>query len=246
MIQARTCGRLGNFLFQFAATYSHAKKKGFDYCMPNRSMNERLWPTPKFKNIKYCGPQPGKLYQEKSPMYSPIPDEDNLILEGYWQSEKYWHGFKKELAEVLEFNGEQNDYVSIHVRRGDYLKFPDEFPILQMEYYKQAVEFFNGIGYDAFRIYSDDINWCKIAFTPQNFPGMRVRYFMSGRPAIDDMRDMYNCKAMIIANSSFSLFPALLRTDNPLIIAPAEHRWFGKNAQHLNSKDRVPERFIKL
>jgi hypothetical protein len=60
------------------------------------------------------------------------------------------------------------------------------------------------------------------------------------------MREMYNGAGMIIANSTFSLFPALLRTDNPVIIAPTEDMWFGKNAKHLNSKDRLPERFIKM
>lgn len=245
MISARTCGRLGNFLFQFAATYSHAKKNGFDYCMPLRSMNERLWPTPKFKNLKYCGPQPGKTYVEPSPAYSPIPDEDNLILEGYYQSESYWHGFKKELADLLEFEHKPSDYVSVHIRRGDYVKCPNEFPVLPMEYYRSAIDFMKGIGYNHFKIYSDDIKWCIIAFGQHNFADIQVS-FSTGKSAIDDMRDMYNGAGLIIANSSFSLFPALLRSDNPLVIAPAEYRWFGKNAQHLNSKDRMAERFIKI
>jgi hypothetical protein len=60
------------------------------------------------------------------------------------------------------------------------------------------------------------------------------------------MKDIYNAKAAIIANSTFSLYPALLRADNPVVIAPAEHRWFGIQAQNLNSPDRMPERFIKL
>lgn len=246
MVTGKTCGRLGNFLFQFSAVYGHARKYGFDWCMPSKSMQERLWPTPKFKNIKYCGPQPGKLIQEKGPQYQELPAEDNIVLEGYWQSEKYWHGFHKEISDVLEFQNEPYDWVSLHVRRTDYLNFPNEFPVLQVDYYRQSVEFMNGIGHHAFKIYSDDINWCKIAFTPQNFPGMKVKYFSTGNSAIEDMKDMYNAKAMIIANSTFSLYPALLRTDNPIVIAPKEERWFGKNAQHLNSKDRMPERFIKM
>lgn len=249
MISARTCGRLGNFLFQFAATYSHARKNRFDYCMPLRSMNERLWPTPKFKNIKYCGPQPGKTYLEPSPAYSPIPDEDNLILEGYYQSERYWHGFKKELAEVLEFAGPGiYERVGVHVRRGDYVKCPDEFPVLPGEYYFLSFKHMintGEIGKSRFKIFSDDIKWCKTFFQSSDFSGMDIIY-SEGQSALQDMKDLFCMESMIIANSSFSLFPALLRTDNPIVIAPAEHRWFGKNAQHLNSKDRVPERLIKL
>lgn len=245
MISSRTCGRLGNFLFQFAATYCHAKKNGFNYCMPKRSMNERLWPTPKFKNIKYCGPQPGRLYQEPSPAYSPIPDEDNLILEGYYQSEKYWHGFHDQISGVLEFEHRPADYVSIHVRRGDFLQFSDQFPVLPIEYYEKSVQYFVNKGFISFKVYSDDIKWCRNAFETNQYSSSRFT-FSTGKSPIDDMRDMYNGAGLIIANSSFSLFPALLRSDNPLVIAPAEHRWFGKNAQHLNSKDRVPERFVKL
>lgn len=245
MVSSRTCGRLGNFLFQFAATYSHAKKNGFDYCMPKRSMNERLWPTPKFKNIKYCGPQPGKIYMEKSPAYSPIPDEDNLILEGYWQSEKYWHELNKEIAEVLEFEHKPSDYVSLHVRRGDYLQFQDQFPVLPIEYYRNAFDYAKQHGQSYFKIYSDDIKWCQRAFNTDLFNDVQITY-STGKSAIDDMRDMFNGAGLIIANSSFSLFPALLRSDNPIVIAPAEHRWFGPKNKHLDSKDRMADRFIKL
>lgn len=245
MVTAKTCGRLGNFLFQFSAVYGHARKHGYDWCVPSKSMQERLWPTPKFKNIKYCSPQPGKLIQEKGPQYQELPAEDNLILEGYWQSERYFNDYKHEIAQILEFNYEPRDYVSLHVRRGDFLKFPDEFPVLPMDYYRDGIEFMKGIGYKYFKIYSDDIKWCMIAFSPQNFPDIQITY-STGKCAIDDMRDMYNAKAMILANSTFSLFPALLRKYIPIVIAPVEQRWFGKNAKHLDSIDRVPERFIKM
>lgn len=214
--------------------------------MPKKSANERLWPTPRFKNIKYCGPQPGKHFIQPSHAYHPIPDEDNLILEGYWQSEKYWHEFKKELAEVLEFEHKPADYVAVHVRRGDYLQFPEQFPVLPMEYYKIAIWHFEELGYKKFKIYSDDIKYCKSVFFYEYSSHDLEFEFSTGKSAIEDMRDMYNGAGFIIANSSFSLFPALLRADNPIVIAPAEHRWFGPKNKHLDSKDRMPERFIKI
>lgn len=246
MITAITCGRLGNFLFQFAATFCHAKKNGFEYCMPKRSANERLWPTPKIRNIAYCSPQPGVHFTQPSHAYHPIPDNDNLILEGFWQSEKYWHGLKTEIAAVLEFEHNLADYVAVHVRRGDYLKFSDRFPILPMEYYKKAIWHFEELGYKKFKFYSDDIKYCKSVFLYEYSSHDLEFDFSTGKSAIDDMRDMYNASAFIIANSSFSLFPALLRSDNPIVVAPAEHRWFGPAGQEMNSKDRMPERFIKI
>lgn len=209
-------------------------------------MNERLWPTPKFKNIKYCGPQPGRTYLEPSPEYSPIPVEDNLVLEGYYQAETYWHGFKKEMAEVLEFELKPADYISVHIRRGDFLQFSDQFPVLPMEYYKKAIWHFEEQGYKKFKFYSDDIRYCKSVFMYEYSSHDLEFEFSTGKSPIDDLREMYNGAGLIIANSSFSLFAALLRSDNPIVVAPAEHRWFGPKNKHLNSPDRMAERFIKL
>jgi hypothetical protein len=245
MISCFTCGRLGNFLFQFSAVYGHARKHGFDWCMPAKSMQERFWPTPKFKNIKYCSPQPGKLFQEKSPAYQQIPGEDNLILEGYWQSEKYFEHCKDEIASILEFERRETDYVAVHVRRGDYLQFPEQFPVLPIDYYSDSIAHMRGLGYRRFLFFSDDIKWCMKNFVTHSFVYKEFE-FNSSNSAIWDMQQIYNAKAAIIANSTFSLYPMLLRSDNPVVIAPADHRWFGIGAQNLNSPDRVPERFIKI
>ena len=47
----------------------------------------------------------------------------------------------------------------IHVRRGDYLKFKEELPIF---YYEKSIEFIKTKTKTTnFKIYTDDINWCK-------------------------------------------------------------------------------------
>lgn len=256
MITCRTCGRLGNFMFQFSATYCHALKYGFDYCMPLRSMNEKAWPTPKIGRIKYGSPQPGKTFKQPTHAYHPIPNEDNLTLEGYWQSEKYWHGYKEQIAEALGFVHKPEPYVAVHIRRGDYLKYPDQFPVMPLDYYKFAMEFMGSItdpGYHKFRIYSDDIKWCMEVFDPKNkllnymaFNAPLHIEFSENKDPLTDMKDMYNASAFIIGNSTFSLFPALLRCDNPMVIAPAENHWpwCGKNGSE--ASDLMPERFIKI
>lgn len=244
MITCRTCGRLGNFMFQFSATYCHALKYGFDYCMPLRSMNEKAWPTPKIGRIKYGSPQPGKTFKQPSHAYHPIPNEDNLTLEGYWQSEKYWHGYKEQIAEALGFVHKPEPYVAVHIRRGDYLKYPDQFPTMPLDYYQAAIDHFVEVGECRFKIYSDDLEWCRQHFKPEWW-GAYVEYSYRNDP-LTDMRDMYNASGFILANSTFSLFPALLRPDNPMVIAPADDRWFGPAAKHLETCDLMPERFIKM
>lgn len=54
---------------------------------------------------------------------------------------------------------EKGETVSIHVRRGDYLKLPHALPFCGKSYYKNAIQY---IGEDKiFIICSDDIDWCK-------------------------------------------------------------------------------------
>lgn len=245
MITCRTCGRLGNFMFQFSATYSHSLKNGFDYCMPLKSMNERAWPTPKIGKIKYGSPQPGKTFKQPSHAYHPIPNEDNLILEGYWQSEKYFDGYKEQIADALGFAYRPAEYVAIHLRRGDYLLYPDQFPVMPMDYYYNAIEYFRSKAFIKFRVYSDDIPFSKTQINSTYINGIEVEY-SNIRDPLGDMMSMYNAAGFILANSTFSLFPALLRIDNPMVIAPAENHWPWCGPNGSEAFDLMPERFIKI
>lgn len=247
MVTAKLYAQLGNQCFMVSATICHALRMGVDYAFPKRTTAPQIWRT-YFDHFPVLSPKRATqhFYKEPGPEFHPIPDEKDITIEGYFQSELHWYGHKEELQQRLRFPMlQESEFVAVHIRRGDYLRFPDEFPVLPMDYYRQAIEFMKGIGHNHFKIYSDDIKWCMIAFSERNFPDVQITY-STGKDPLSDMKDMYNAKSFITANSTFSLFPALLRTDNPIVVAPAEHRWFGKNAQHLNSKDRVPERFIKL
>lgn len=246
MVTCKLWAQLANQLFMISATVCHALKMNTSFSVPSKTINPRLWPTYIHHLPKAIPGRTTKHYfRQPDHSFTPIPDEDDITIEGYFQSEKYWNGYKKELGEILGFNYQAADYVAIHVRRGDYLQYPDRFPVLPLEYYIQAMEVFYKKEYRLFRIYSDDIKFCKIAFGALNLQGINIE-FSTGKSAIDDIKDMYNASGFIIANSSFSLFPAILRSDNPEVVAPAEWRWFGPAGQEMNSPDRLPERFIKI
>lgn len=243
MITCKYFGQLGNQLFQTSAAICHALKMNTNYAFPAKTTAPRIWRT-YLNHLPVLLPNQATrdYYKETGPEYSPLPESNDLTIEGYWQSEKYWHEHKENLAEILGFNLVRKDFVAVHVRRGDYLKYPDQFPVLPMDYYLRAINVLNENGFNYFKFYSDDINWCK-----NNFGTLEGHYFFSeNKDPLTDMKDMYNATAFIISNSTYSLFPALLRADNPTVIAPAEDRWFGHAAKHLNSKDRMPERFIKM
>lgn len=255
MIQPKLFAQLGNQCFMIAASVAHALKMGTTYSIPKKTISPQIWRT-YFSHLPETKSATLHYYKEKRHCYDPLPEVDSLTIEGYFQSECYWHGYKDQIAEALGFVHKPEPYVAVHIRRGDYLKYPDQFPVMPIEYYKMAMEFMGSVGdhgYHKFRIYSDDIKWCKDVFDPKskllnymafNAP-LHIEYSENKDP-LTDMKDMYNAAALIIGNSTFSLFPALLRPDNPMVIAPAEDRWFGPKAKHLETYDLMPKRFIKM
>lgn len=244
MIVSKLFAQLGNQCFMISAAIAHAKRMGATYAFPKHSLDPRIWPT--YFTLPIAKRTTRHYYKEPRHAYDPLPEYDDMTIEGYYQSEKYFSDAKPEIAKVLGFEYKPADYVAIHVRRGDYLKYPDQFPVLTDEYYFSALLHAQIRGHKKFRIFSDDIDHCKKKYGDIEFRlGIKIE-FSTERDPVKDMRDMYNAKAFIIANSTFSLFPALLRQDSPLVIAPAESRWYGPANKTLETSDLMPERFIKI
>lgn len=104
-----------------------------------------------------------------------------------------------------------NEYVAIHVRRGDYVGHPLYVDLTFTEYYEKAVDEFP----DAkFCIYSDDIEWCKEYF------GDEFQYNTDDE--LTAFNKMAGSKGVIMANSSFSWWAGYLCKGK--VIAPSQ--WF--------------------
>lgn len=243
MIVPKLVGRLGNQCFQVAAAIAHAKRMGTNYGLPPNTVDGRIWK--KWFTHLPVGSYPHRVHKEPAHSYSEIPSLDHLTLDGYFQSEKYFADAKPEVAAALGFEYSPQSFVAMHVRRGDYLQFPDQFPVLSMDYYITAIEYAISHGFGMFQVFSDDIQWCRQQFDVPYFKGIDIRYSIATNP-LADIYSMYMAKALIIANSSYSLFAASLRDDEPLVIAPAEHRWYGPRNAHLETNDLMHKRWIKI
>lgn len=244
MIIPKLWARLGNQCYMLSCAIAHAKRMKTDWKSPAKTLDPRVWPI-YFPNLPTArGYVPMHYYKELRHCYDPIPAHKDLLIDGYFQSEKYFEDAKPEVAKALGFNYTDGDYVAIHIRRGDYLEYPDHFPILAMDYYQQAIDYCVEKGWHQFKIYTDDQTWVRVNFKPE-WHKAHVSYNGWPNNPVMDILDMYNAAGFIIANSTFSLFPATLRPDNPLVIAPAEQRWYGlKN--NLDTSTLMPERFIKI
>lgn len=161
---------------------------------------------------------------------------NNCFYDGYWQNLNYLKSNNQSLIENLKlkdgikdentFNkikSVENNSVSIHVRRGDYIsikKNADIFSISSIDYYKKAIEIIEKkITNPEYFIFSDDIEWCKLNFKVGNF------HFITGNSAEQDLLLMSKCRHNIIANSTFSWWAAWLNNyENKIVIAP--YNWY--------------------
>lgn len=228
-------GWLGNQMFQYAATKALALHLNDAAMFPrNRPDLHSIF---RLAAADQRTQQPDMIYREPhfhfdSKFWELKP---GTCLSGYFQSWRYFEPFadviRKEFvfAEHLVFD--HPCVVSIHVRRGDYLSFPEHHPPLTMDYYRRAMEMFPAA---RFLVFTDDPGWCLV-----NFDRKDCQIRTNDAPEID-MGIMTDCQHHIIANSSFSWWGAYLgRNPNKRVIAPKA--WFGPAKAGWDTKDLLPE-----
>ena len=254
-------GGLGNQMFQIAAATSLALDNN-DKCafslqnhhLPlqgNKVVNYR---NNIFRNVDLRNEElfHSQTFIEPSHSYSPIPYISGMMLVGYFQSEKYFASNKDYIREMLQASQETKEYlrrkyhsiftsgktiVSLHVRRGDYLKLQDYHYVCPLSYYQKSMEWFEDAVYVVF---SDDIMWCKV-----NLPLDSNCVFIEDNPDQEDLYLMSLCDHHIIGNSSFSWWGAWLNAStDKKVIAP--QTWFGPRNADKDTKDLYCDGWVRL
>jgi hypothetical protein len=223
-------GGLGNFLFQISCAYSYSKKHnkelvlnkegslivhgGIDSYLGN--IFSKIHFSQEVVNFNSYYTEPSSLN------YNEIPHlNGNVFLSSYFQSEKYFEYYKKEIQNIFMPKKniilkvkEQNclsdlkDRCVIHVRRGNYVNIGH---FLGLDYYKVSIDQMKKFGVKIFHIVSDDINWCKKNFIGDEF------IFSKNKNDIEDLYFMTLFKNIIIANSSFSWWGAYLGVEKRVL-----------------------------
>lgn len=182
-------------------------------------------------------PRSFKLLRENSDFEgSAITNIDfDTYYEGYWQSFKYINDFQNleliNLSHLLDdkipdiFKSRVNENnVSIHIRRGDYLTSRNH-DILEMNYYEEAVKIISSNTFNPnYFIFSDDIEWAKFNFKINSSNVTFVNSFGINSDIVD-LSVMKSCTHHIIANSTYSWWGAWLswRKSKGIVIAP--NKW---------------------
>ena len=202
----------------------------------------------------------GCTIQERSfcfdPAFFTLPD--NVYIEGYWQSERYFSDITGIIREEFSFqeplSGENLRIadainsccaVSLHIRRGDYVSSKQTAAVhgvCSLNYYSRAVKKLAEQEPDPhFFVFSDDITWV-MEHLRIDYPVTFVGHNTADR-GYDDMRLMSQCRHHIIANSSFSWWGAWLNPrPDKVVIAPS--RWFSDPA--IDTSSLIPASWHRI
>ena len=181
-----------------------------------------------------------------------IPKNNEFAVDGYFQSEKYFANIRGKILNTFMLSEEQEHNmldkykgiikqktVSIHIRRGDYLRYTQNHPILPIDYYEKALL---KVGdYERCLVFSDDIKRAKKIRAFKNFD---VK-FITNEPEYIDLFLMSLCNDNAIANSSFSWWGAWLNKNNNKNVYYPE-TWFGPSKNEFDIKDLIPKDWIKV
>lgn len=178
-------------------------------------------------------------YLEENTFFSYQPnifqDYKKRYYWGYWQHIDYINPVENHLRKDFQFpaiidkNNNQllkslqnQNTVSVHIRRGDYLNEPSFVGICDLVYYQKAIQFMQEkLNDPLFVFFSNDIDWCKDHFNSLN---AKFVDWNTGKESFRDLQMMSLCQHNIIANSSFSWWASWLNQNpNKTIISPK--RW---------------------
>jgi hypothetical protein len=264
MITSYLQGGLGNQIFQVVAAYNLAKENGdtsvFNFNTshtPLQGNQSSKYKNNVFKEFNHLDNiVTENVFSQRGHCFEVIPYKPSLQLQGFFQSEKFFTENKTDIIDKLisGLNSEKEKYdnvkefisnlefhyekpcVSVHIRRGDYLRFPHIHTPCSLDYYKNALSIMMDLIGDFTPIFiSDDKQWCK-----DNLEGVISPF----GDELEDLMLMNNCKHNIIANSSFSWWGAYLnKNPNKIVIGPKT--WFGVSGPQ-DQDDTIPKDWIKI
>lgn len=165
---------------------------------------------------------------------------DDVYLEGYWQTERYFKDIENQIRYVYTFpeivdgvnkclqeEMQSCNSISMHIRRGDYLdakNAPVHGNICTVAYYENAIDYMKEhVDNPRFYIFTDDAKWAREQYQDREM--FIIVDQNHGKQSYRDMQLMGGCKHNIIANSSFSWWGAWLN-DNKDKIVVAPPTWF--------------------
>lgn len=244
---------LGNQLHRYVATRVLALDKGYEFSMvapenfkgssfmnldmgfPINMQHYAEMPAGKVVALWERSPQPYLFWEEKTNYYNPEFNfiEDNTVIDGEFQDERYFEHRLKEIDEWLKVDSLNmgDNICAIGFRGGEFYLYPELG--LPKEYFEEGIKKMLEINPDMkFVVHTDD--------------EVLARRFFPDYEVIHDIgynwRSMRYAKYAIIANSSFYILPRLLAQvfkNRAITIAP--RYWARRNTKEWS----MPQNYYK-
>lgn len=237
-------GRLGNALFQLAATTAIARRRGQDpvfnadwihrpyFSVPDEYFTDDftgITPLEEARELRHLDRRV-RVYAQDLRLIEPVLDEVRAWLAPSAQAQEILDGDRFAMFRELP-----RPVVSVHVRRGDNVVDPgvpdkhNYFVLPPLEYYQQAiVRMHELVDVGSVAVFSDDPRWCQAVL----FAHGLVDYVHDGvprpkehepayatAPVLDwiDLQLMATCDAHVVTGSTFGIWGALLADPKAVI-----------------------------
>jgi hypothetical protein len=268
MSQFVTCklyGGLGNQLFQIFATIAYSLQHNIDFLFEyNENLGKRntYWNTllTSISNHVTISVPPTTLVNQGTHGFVKLAaPKENIMLNGYFQSFKFFDDHLKTILKMIDVEKFQKKYIkqknsiSLHFRRGDYKDLQDCHPVMKIDYYVNALNYILLLDEtldDKTIVYyfceEEDLESVEkdVVILKNEFRDKIVFVRHLENADWEEMISMSCCKHNIIANSSFSWWGAYLNQDPDKIVCYPSI-WFGPLIQE-NTDTMFPEKWIKI
>lgn len=193
---------------------------------------------------------------------------NSVTLTGYYQSHHYFKDVEQRIFKEIDLSNKQtlvrNQYdnlinhgnkkvISMHFRIGDYINIQSHHPLMEIDYYKDAMKHI---------LSNEDVSNCVLLYfcQPSDIHMADIMICLIQAQFIDlhivradnihsdweEMILMSCCDHHIIANSTFSWWGAYLNqtTQDKIVCYPS--KWFGPALSRNNTKDLCPDTWVKI
>lgn len=268
VVQSANLG-IGNRMFIYAAGYGIAKKSNRTLRYQilakeqlvktfNIFQGETYNSSFKWKSFLHLGT---KLCCKYYPQTRKLPEE-NIFVEGYLQSWKYFHEYKKDILKEFTFKDEiatkaksflinamQNRSenvvpIAIHIRRNDMMSKGNAkfgYSVADKGYLDRAIAYFKKKFNCVFIVASRDMAWTKEnlkEYKPQTV-------FCEGNSAEVDLAILSSCKHMIASVGTYSWWAAYL-TGGEVVYYKDWPRKNSTLSSYVNHDDYFPPEWIGM
>lgn len=180
----------------------------------------------------------------------PYDTNNSILFQGYFQSFKYidddirdqminhiysnedvmYKAYEKynDIKRHFGTDTQDDDMISVHIRRTDYVWDSTYHHNLYLDYYKTALQMANK---KYVVVFSDDIDWCKKNIAKNLYQYDNI-YFVDSKHVENNVEIDFILMSMfqhnVIANSTYSLWASFISSyKNKIVIAPKN--WYSQN-----------------